>query len=71
MARVETAGRRLSPEQEAFAARVGADPDEAVDSAVEGRVFVYVEQPHRTLRYELDHDGSVLRGDIFSRGTAG
>ncbi len=57
----------LTSGQAAFAARVGADARDAVDSAVEGRVFVYVEKPDSTIRYELDRDGSVLRGDVFGR----
>jgi hypothetical protein len=56
---------RLTPEQAAFADRVGAE--DALESTVEGRVFVYVEEAHRTIRYELDRDGSVLRGDVFAR----
>jgi hypothetical protein len=59
----------LSPEQAAFAARVGARPDATLTSAVPGRVFVYVEERRRTIRYELDQDGTVLRGDVFSRKT--
>jgi hypothetical protein len=59
----------LSPGQAAFAARVGADPHGTLVSAVPGRVFVYVEAGQRTIRYELDQDGSVLRGDVFSRDT--
>lgn len=58
---------RLSCGQAAFAARVGAEPRDALDSAVEGRVFVYVAEADRTIRYELDRDGSVLRGDVFRR----
>ncbi|MDX6672215.1 MAG: hypothetical protein QOI91_2578 [Solirubrobacteraceae bacterium] len=61
----------LSPRQAAFAARVGANPDSTLASSVPGRVFVYVEEPQRTIRYELDQDGRVLRGDVFSRETAG
>jgi hypothetical protein len=57
----------LSPAQADFVSRVGADPRDALDSAVAGRVFVYVEEARRTIRYELDRDGFVLRGDVFSR----
>jgi hypothetical protein len=61
----------LSPRQAAFAARVGANPDSTLASSVPGRVFVYVEERQRTIRYELDQDGSVLRGDVFPRERAG
>ena len=57
----------LSAGQMAFATRVGANVDDALDSAVDGRVFVYVEERDRTIRYELDRDGTVLRGDVFAR----
>jgi hypothetical protein len=60
----------LSPRQAAFVARVGADPHGTLASAVPGRVFVYVEERRRTIRYELDQDGTVLRGDVFSRETS-
>jgi hypothetical protein len=58
----------LSPAQADFVARVGANPRDALDSAVAGRVFVYVEEARRTIRYEVDPDGLVLRGDVFARG---
>ena len=57
----------LSSGQVAFAARVGASVKDSLSSAVDGRVFVYVEERDRTIRYELDQDGSVLRGDVFAR----
>ena len=57
----------LSAGQMEFATRVGASLKDALHSAVDGRVFVYVEERERTIRYELDLDGSVLRGDVFPR----
>ena len=35
-----------------------------------GRAFVYVQEPDRTIRYEIDHDATVLRCDIFARDAA-
>lgn len=33
-----------------------------------GRIFVYVEEPGRTVRHEIDDLGHVLRSDSFPRG---
>ena len=58
----------LSDAQQDFAARMGATT--SLESTVSGRVFVYVEEADRTTRYEVGHDGSPLRRDVFARELA-
>jgi hypothetical protein len=72
MMQIDTSDFELTAEQAAFAARVGADLRGMLASMVPGRVFLYIEEPQRTIRYEVDRDGSVLQGDVFSReGSSG
>ena len=61
-------GLGLSSEQERFARSVGAGAGQVLESMLPGRVFVYVEEPGRTIRHEVDTLGHVLRSDSFPRG---
>jgi hypothetical protein len=57
----------LTAEQTRFARSVGAGPEQVLATMVPGRVFVYVEDPGRTIRHEVDELGRVLRSDCFPR----
>jgi hypothetical protein len=57
----------LTAEQTRFAMSVGAGPDHVLETMLPGRVFVYVDEPGRTIRHEVDELGRVLRSDCFVR----
>jgi hypothetical protein len=59
----------LTADQLAFIARVGGDPDEVLRGAA-GAVFVYVEEPNQTVRYELTERGEPRHVDTFRAGSA-
>jgi hypothetical protein len=58
----------LTPQQEHFARSVGAGAQQVLRTMLPGRIFVYVEEPGRTVRHEIDDLGHVLRSDSFPRG---
>jgi hypothetical protein len=57
----------LTAEQTRFARSVGAGPEHVLETTLPGRVFVYVDEPGRTIRHEVDELGRVLRSDCFTR----
>jgi hypothetical protein len=60
----------LTAAQLAFIARVGGSPDQVLSGAAAGEVFVYVEEPSQTVRYELTAQGQPRRVDTFRLAAA-
>lgn len=59
----------LTAAQLDFIAQVGGSPDQVLSGAAAGEVFVYVQEPSQTVRYELTAQGEPRRVDTFGLAT--
>jgi len=56
----------LTKQQLDFIERVGGNPRDVLQGAAAGAVFVYVEEPTQTVRYEVTTQGEARRVDTFA-----